>query len=67
MIGLRLTGNGARLETIIKYEHFMTFPIYKQLDKMDCGPTCLRMIAKQLPVNGAGKVKAGQKVLWAEH
>ena len=22
------------------------FPIYKQLDSMDCGPTCLRMIAK---------------------
>ncbi|WP_298733000.1 peptidase domain-containing ABC transporter [uncultured Chitinophaga sp.] len=24
----------------------MRFPIYKQLDSMDCGPTCLRMIAK---------------------
>ncbi len=23
-----------------------TFPIYKQLDAMDCGPTCLRMVAK---------------------
>lgn len=23
-----------------------SFPIYKQLDAMDCGPTCLRMIAK---------------------
>lgn len=23
-----------------------TFPYYKQLDKMDCGPACLRMIAK---------------------
>ncbi len=23
-----------------------TFPYYKQLDTMDCGPTCLRMIAK---------------------
>lgn len=23
-----------------------TFPFYKQLDQMDCGPTCLRMIAK---------------------
>ena len=23
-----------------------TFPIYKQHDRMDCGPTCLRMIAK---------------------
>lgn len=22
------------------------FPLYRQLDKMDCGPTCLRMIAK---------------------
>jgi len=22
------------------------FPLYKQLDSMDCGPTCLRMIAK---------------------
>jgi ATP-binding cassette, subfamily B, bacterial len=21
------------------------FPFYKQLDRMDCGPTCLRMIA----------------------
>lgn len=24
----------------------MSFPFYKQLDAMDCGPTCLRMIAK---------------------
>ena len=24
----------------------MTFPFYKQLDAMDCGPSCLRMIAK---------------------
>lgn len=24
----------------------MIFPHYKQLDVMDCGPTCLRMIAK---------------------
>ena len=24
----------------------MRFPFYKQLDSMDCGPTCLRMIAK---------------------
>ncbi len=23
-----------------------TFPFYKQLDSMDCGPTCLRMVAK---------------------
>ena len=22
------------------------FPVYKQLDSMDCGPTCLRMVAK---------------------
>ena len=22
------------------------FPFYRQLDSMDCGPTCLRMIAK---------------------
>ena len=24
----------------------MSFPLYKQLDSMDCGPTCLRMISK---------------------
>jgi ATP-binding cassette subfamily B protein len=24
----------------------MSFPFYRQLDEMDCGPTCLRMIAK---------------------
>ena len=24
----------------------MTFPHYTQLDAMDCGPTCLRMVAK---------------------
>ena len=24
----------------------LKFPIYYQLDSMDCGPTCLRMIAK---------------------
>lgn len=24
----------------------MSFPLYKQLDQMDCGPTCLRMVAK---------------------
>ncbi len=23
-----------------------TFPFYRQLDQMDCGPTCLRMVAK---------------------
>ena len=23
-----------------------SFPFFKQLDQMDCGPTCLRMIAK---------------------
>jgi ATP-binding cassette, subfamily B, bacterial len=22
------------------------FPVYKQLDSMDCGPTCLRMVAQ---------------------
>lgn len=25
---------------------FSMFPIYRQPDSMDCGPTCLRMIAK---------------------
>lgn len=25
---------------------FKNFPIYQQLDQMDCGPTCLRMISK---------------------
>ena len=25
---------------------FKSFPAYRQLDSMDCGPTCLRMIAK---------------------
>ena len=24
----------------------MRFPVYRQLDAMDCGPTCLRMVAK---------------------
>jgi len=24
----------------------MSFPFYKQPDAMDCGPTCLRMVAK---------------------
>jgi ATP-binding cassette subfamily B protein len=24
----------------------MSFPFYRQLNAMDCGPTCLRMIAK---------------------
>jgi len=24
----------------------MKFPLYRQLDSMDCGPTCLRMVAK---------------------
>ncbi len=27
------------------------FPLYKQYDKMDCGPTCLRMIASYYGVN----------------
>ena len=25
---------------------FQTFPFYRQLDKMDCGPSCVRMIAE---------------------
>ena len=29
----------------------MSFPYYQQLDSMDCGPTCLRMIAKYYGVN----------------
>ncbi len=24
----------------------MPFTVYEQLDAMDCGPTCLRMVAK---------------------
>ncbi|MCE2962353.1 MAG: cysteine peptidase family C39 domain-containing protein [Chitinophagales bacterium] len=24
----------------------LTFPLFKQLDAMDCGATCLRMVAK---------------------
>lgn len=28
-----------------------SFPFYKQLDTMDCGPTCLRMIAKHFGKN----------------
>ncbi|RZK26190.1 MAG: peptidase domain-containing ABC transporter [Flavobacterium sp.] len=28
-----------------------TFPFYNQLDQMDCGPTCLRMIAKHYGKN----------------
>ncbi|MBN1971943.1 MAG: hypothetical protein JW870_21505 [Candidatus Delongbacteria bacterium] len=24
----------------------MPFPTYKQLDAMDCGPTCIRIISK---------------------
>jgi ATP-binding cassette subfamily B protein len=28
-----------------------TFPHYLQLDAMDCGPTCLRMIAKYYGMN----------------
>lgn len=23
-----------------------SFPIYRQIEQMDCGPTCLKMIAK---------------------
>jgi ATP-binding cassette subfamily B protein len=29
----------------------MTFPHYLQLDQMDCGPTCLRMVAKHYQKN----------------
>ncbi len=29
----------------------MPFPHYKQLDQMDCGPTCLRMVAKHYQKN----------------
>lgn len=29
----------------------MSFPYYRQLDSMDCGPTCLRMIAKYYGVS----------------
>ena len=29
----------------------MTFPFYKQLDEKDCGPTCLRMVAKYYKVD----------------
>src|SRR3954454_15160913 len=29
----------------------MAFPTYRQLDQMDCGPTCLRMIAKHYGKN----------------
>ncbi len=28
-----------------------TFPLYKQMDQMDCGPTCLRIIAKHYKKN----------------
>jgi ATP-binding cassette subfamily B protein len=27
-----------------------SFPIYRQLDAMDCGPTCLRMVARHYDV-----------------
>src|SRR5688500_12565052 len=27
-------------------KYWASFPFYKQLDSMDCGPSCLRMIAK---------------------
>jgi ATP-binding cassette subfamily B protein len=26
--------------------HMPSFPFYQQLDAMDCGPTCLRMVAR---------------------
>ena len=36
---------------------FKNFPFYRQLDAMDCGPTCLRMIAKHF-----GKVYSLQTI-----
>ena len=33
----------------------MSFPFYKQFDSMDCGPTCLRMIAKHYGRNYSQK------------
>jgi ATP-binding cassette subfamily B protein len=29
----------------------MSFPFFRQLDAMDCGPTCLRMVAKHYERN----------------
>jgi ATP-binding cassette subfamily B protein len=34
---------------------FYTFPNYKQLDQMDCGPTCVRIIAKHYGRNYSSK------------
>ncbi|SDP99830.1 ATP-binding cassette, subfamily B [Mucilaginibacter sp. OK268] len=36
----------------------MPFPFYRKLNAMDCGPTCLRMIAKHYNA-GALRQKAG--------
>lgn len=49
----------------------MAFPLYRQLDSMDCGPTCLRMIAKsygrdyslQSLREGSGISRAGVSLL----
>jgi len=49
----------------------MLFPFYKQLNSMDCGPTCLRMIAQyygkhfntQTIKNVTGYSKAGVSLL----
>lgn len=35
----------------------MPFPFYKQTDSMDCGPTCLRKVAKHYKRNGLLKMK----------
>lgn len=35
-----------RMDICIKKTRDMKFPFYRQLDGMDCGPTCLRMIAR---------------------
>ena len=34
------------MDICIKKRQDMKFPFYRQLDGMDCGPTCLRMIAR---------------------
>ncbi|MBS1747057.1 MAG: hypothetical protein JST21_12875 [Bacteroidetes bacterium] len=33
----------------------MSFSFYKQLNTMDCGPTCLRMVAKYYGKHYTGK------------
>lgn len=43
-----------------------SFPFYKQHDAMDCGPTCLRMVAKYYGrSNGCGEqqLKEIEKIL----